>query len=176
MLAAEIRSEALDKQRGLPMFVPAHRRSEMARALVGHVVAIDAREDDVVEPPLRHGLGHVFGLFRIERWWFAARRQSAIVINFESILTRATRGACAKGYRLVLTAQKLQPCGPEQKRVIRRAQGNSRCARARTRVHVSPMIMMVAVAVPSAPPQHSPMFGHRASSQTVASLSLRTVV
>ena len=64
-------------------------------------------------------------------------------------------GSCwssAGGLRLVLTAQKRQP-----------------------RVHVSPMIMIVAVAVPSVPPQHSPMFGQRASSHTVASLSLRTV-
>lgn len=58
----------------------------------------------------------------------------------------------AAGVRLVLTAQKLQP-----------------------RVHVSPIIMMVAVAVPSLPPpQHSPMFGQRASSHTVASFSFRT--
>ena len=36
-------------------------------------------------------------------------------------------------------------------------------------VHVSPMSMMVAVAVwSSPPPQHSPMFGHRASSHTCA--------
>lgn len=34
---------------------------------------------------------------------------------------------------------------------------------------------MVAVAVPSAPPQHSPMFGQRASSHTVESLFSRTV-
>jgi len=36
-------------------------------------------------------------------------------------------------------------------------------------VHVSPMIIIVAVATPlSPPPQHSPMFGHRASSQTLS--------
>jgi len=35
------------------------------------------------------------------------------------------------------------------------------------RVHVSPSIMMVAVAISlSLPPQHSPIFGQRASSQT----------
>lgn len=55
------------------------------------------------------------------------------------------------------------------------------------RVQVSPMIMIVAVAVPSpsecsecsgsleSPPQHSPMLGHLASSQTVARPRLRTV-
>jgi hypothetical protein len=44
------------------------------------------------------------------------------------------------------------------------------------RVHVSPMSMMVAVAVwPSLPPQHSPMLGHLASSHTVASLSSRSL-
>ena len=44
-------------------------------------------------------------------------------------------------------------------------------------MHVSPMIMMVAVAVlPSPPPQHSPMFGHLASSQTVARPRSRTVL
>ena len=42
------------------------------------------------------------------------------------------------------------------------------------RVQVSPMIMMVAVAVPSLPPQHSPMFGQRASSHTVARPRERT--
>ena len=35
------------------------------------------------------------------------------------------------------------------------------------RVHVSPMSMMVAVAVPLSPPQHSPRLGHLASSHTV---------
>ena len=43
------------------------------------------------------------------------------------------------------------------------------------RVHVSPRSMMVAVAgvsSPSLPPQHSPRFGHRASSHTVARLSV----
>lgn len=49
---------------------------------------------------------------------------------------------------LVFTLQKLQP-----------------------RVHVSPISMMVAVAVPSLPPQHSPRLGHFASSHTVARLS-----
>ena len=42
------------------------------------------------------------------------------------------------------------------------------------RVQVSPISMIVAVAIPSLPPQHSPMFGHLASSHTVASLSSRT--
>lgn len=37
------------------------------------------------------------------------------------------------------------------------------------RVHVSPISMIVAVAVPVSPPQHSPMLGHLASSQTVVS-------
>mmetsp|Transcript_44583 Transcript_44583/g.107586 ORF Transcript_44583/g.107586 Transcript_44583/m.107586 type:complete len:202 (+) Transcript_44583:737-1342(+) len=37
------------------------------------------------------------------------------------------------------------------------------------RVHVSPISMMVAVAVPLSPPQHSPTFGHLASSHTVLS-------
>src|SRR3546814_10992477 len=40
-----------------------------------------------------------------------------------------------------------------------------------TLVQVSPMIMMVAVAVPSAPPQHSPLLVHLASSHTVLSFS-----
>lgn len=53
----------------------------------------------------------------------------------------------------VLTAQNLQP-----------------------RVQVSPMSMMVAVAVwPSPPPQHSPMLGQRASSHTVCSFSSRSL-
>jgi hypothetical protein len=44
------------------------------------------------------------------------------------------------------------------------------------RVQVSPIIMIVAVAVPSLPPQHSPMFGHFASSHTVAKPSSLTVL
>ena len=41
------------------------------------------------------------------------------------------------------------------------------------RVHVSPRIMIVAVAAPFLLDQHSPMFGQRASSHTVASLLAR---
>ena len=37
-------------------------------------------------------------------------------------------------------------------------------------VQVSPIIIIVAVAVPLPPPQHSPIFGHLASSHTVANL------
>ena len=59
-------------------------------------------------------------------------------------------GSSGPGFRAVLTEQNLHP-----------------------RVQVSPMSMIVAVAVPSPPPQHSPTFGQRASSQTVASLDLR---
>ena len=44
------------------------------------------------------------------------------------------------------------------------------------RVHVSPSTMIVAVAAPFLLDQHSPMFGQRASSQTVASLLLRSVL
>jgi hypothetical protein len=59
----------------------------------------------------------------------------------------------ARLYREVLTAQNLQP-----------------------RVHVSPMSIIVAVAVwPSPPPQHSPMLGQRASSQTVCNFSSRSL-
>jgi hypothetical protein len=62
-------------------------------------------------------------------------------------------GSSGGGAREVLTAQKRQP-----------------------RVQVSPMSMMVAVAAwPSPPPQHSPMLGQRASSQTVDSLSSRSL-
>lgn len=60
-------------------------------------------------------------------------------------------GSSGGGVWLVLTLQKEQP-----------------------RVHVSPIIMIVAVAAPSFPPQHSPMLGHRASSHTVARLRLFT--
>lgn len=60
-------------------------------------------------------------------------------------------GSKGPGCLAVLTAQKRHP-----------------------RVQVSPISIMVAVAVwPSEPPQHSPMFGHRASSQTVLRFSLR---
>jgi len=41
------------------------------------------------------------------------------------------------------------------------------------RVHVSPSTMMVAVAAPLLLDQHSPMFGQRASSHTVANLLAR---
>ena len=66
-LAAEIGREALDEQRRLAALEPAHRRGEMRRALIGHVVAIDAGEDDVVEPPLRDGLGDVLRLVLVKR-------------------------------------------------------------------------------------------------------------
>ena len=42
------------------------------------------------------------------------------------------------------------------------------------RVHVSPITMIVAVAVPFLPPQHSPMFGHLASSHTLANFDPRS--
>lgn len=58
-------------------------------------------------------------------------------------------GSRAGGRRAVLTEQKRQPL-----------------------VQVSPINMIVAVCVPfSPPPQHSPMFGQRASSHTVDSFS-----
>ena len=61
-------------------------------------------------------------------------------------------GSSGGGARLVLTEQNRHP-----------------------RVHVSPITMMVAVAtLSSPPPQHSPMLGHRASSQTVASFNSRS--
>src|SRR5688500_3971504 len=59
---------------------------------------------------------------------------------------KGSSGSRAAGYRAVFTAQKRHP-----------------------RVQVSPITMNVAVP----PSQHSPMFGQRASSQTVASLSCR---
>ena len=62
-------------------------------------------------------------------------------------------GSSGPGFLAVLTEQNLHP-----------------------RVQVSPMSMIVAVAVPSPPPQHSPTFGQRASSQTVASLDFRKPV
>ena len=54
-------------------------------------------------------------------------------------------GSSGPGFRDVLTEQNLHP-----------------------RVQVSPINMIVAVAVPGPPPQHSPTFGQRASSHTVA--------
>lgn len=44
------------------------------------------------------------------------------------------------------------------------------------RVHVSPSTIIVAVAVPFLLDQHSPMFGQRASSHTVASLLARRLL
>jgi hypothetical protein len=79
----------------------------------------------------------------------SASEQYIRYIDVDQITFFSPNGA---GVRLVFTAQKLQP-----------------------RVQVSPIIMMVAVAVPSLPPpQHSPMFGQRASSHTVANFSFRT--
>ena len=66
----------------------------------------------------------------------------------EATASATRRGSAASsggGAWLVFTLQKLHP-----------------------RVHVSPISMMVAVAVPSLPPQHSPRLGHFASSHTVA--------
>ena len=42
------------------------------------------------------------------------------------------------------------------------------------RVHVSPNSIIVAVAVPWPPPQHSPILGHWASSHTVFKLSVES--
>ena len=67
-----------------------------------------------------------------------------------SAVCSGSSAAIGGGVRDVLTLQNRQP-----------------------RVQVSPITMMVAVAVPFRPPQHSPMLGHRASSHTVASLLLR---
>ena len=68
--------------------------------------------------------------------------------------TRAGSAASSGGgARDVFTAQKLHP-----------------------RVHVSPISMMVAVEVPSLPPQQVPILGHLASSHTVARLSFFTEV
>eukprot|EP00967_Tisochrysis_lutea_P090519 scaffold129579_cov39-Tisochrysis_lutea.AAC.2 len=67
-----------------------------------------------------------------------------------SAVARASPGLIGGGLRAVFTLQNRQP-----------------------RVHVSPMTMMVAVAVSFLPPQHSPMLGHLASSQTVANLPAR---
>ncbi|KAH3683602.1 hypothetical protein WICPIJ_005449 [Wickerhamomyces pijperi] len=60
-------------------------------------------------------------------------------------------GSGLAGFLFVLTEQNLQPL-----------------------VHVSPRSMMVAVASDFLPPQHSPIFGHLASSQTVASFNSLT--
>ncbi|ANB13730.1 hypothetical protein AWJ20_4674 [Sugiyamaella lignohabitans] len=60
-------------------------------------------------------------------------------------------GSNGEGLRLVLTEQNLHPL-----------------------VQVSPINMIVAVALDlSEPPQHSPIFGHLASSQTVCSFNPR---
>mmetsp|Transcript_32818 Transcript_32818/g.71587 ORF Transcript_32818/g.71587 Transcript_32818/m.71587 type:complete len:274 (+) Transcript_32818:1-822(+) len=69
-----------------------------------------------------------------------------------SAVFSGSRGSNGGGALLVFTAQNLHP-----------------------RVHVSPMTMMVAVAMwPSPPDQHSPIFGHFASSQTVDSFRSRS--
>ena len=76
----------------------------------------------------------------------------SIDVNLQSELRKrplTSLGSRGPGFLEVFTAQKRQPL-----------------------VQVSPISMIVAVAVcPSAPPQHSPMLGHRASSQTVLKFS-----
>ena len=93
------------------------------------------------------------GAVRVRRWAGVLRRQERHPTPHEAIssaVAAASPTASGGGALLVFTLQKRQP-----------------------RVHVSPMIMMVAVAVPSFPPQHSPMLGQRASSHTVASFDFR---
>ena len=91
----------------------------MRRAAVGELVAVDAGDDQVVEPQPPHRLGEVARLERVER-----PRQP------------------------LSTSQNRQP-----------------------RVQISPISMTVAVPEP----QHSPMFGQLASSQTVARFSSASV-
>ena len=98
-LAAEIGREALDEQRRLAALEPAHRRGEMRRALIGHVVAIDAGEDDVVEPPLRDGLGDVLRLVLVERGRLAARDERERAARSARGLTRRRAEDRARGRR-----------------------------------------------------------------------------
>mmetsp|Transcript_5795 Transcript_5795/g.14895 ORF Transcript_5795/g.14895 Transcript_5795/m.14895 type:complete len:317 (-) Transcript_5795:574-1524(-) len=51
--------------------------SDVRRALVGEVVAIDGGEDDVVDAPLRHGPGHLGRLARVGRGRGAGRLHRA---------------------------------------------------------------------------------------------------
>ena len=70
----------------------------------------------------------------------------------DSIFTlKGSKGSGGGGLESVFTAQNMQP-----------------------RVHVSPNNIIVAVAVPWPPPQHSPMLGHCASSHTVFKLNVES--
>ena len=130
------------------------RLPKVLAALILNVVPVHGRQHDVVQVPLRHRFGHLERLVRVDR-----RRRAGVVLVDVQVLRCGFLCGCLCGclcgtHRLVFTEQNEHPL-----------------------VHVSPMIIIVAVAFPSSPPlQHSPMLGHLASSQTVARLDLRTVV
>lgn len=46
---------------------------EVVRPLIGYIVAVNAREHDVAQSPVRHGLSHLGGLVGVKRRRCAAR-------------------------------------------------------------------------------------------------------
>jgi len=66
LLALEVRDETLDEDGGVPLFDRPDGVGEVARALVGQVVPVDRREDDVVQPDVGDGVGDVLGFLGVE--------------------------------------------------------------------------------------------------------------
>ncbi len=67
VLAQEVRGQHLDGGLRRQRADGADGGREMRAAAVGKIVAVDRRDDDVIEPQLGHRLRHVLGLRRIER-------------------------------------------------------------------------------------------------------------
>ncbi len=67
-LALEVRNQHRHEDARVAVFDLPDGPGEVGRTLVGEVVAVDAREDDVIEPDLGDGFPHVRGFVGVE--WF----------------------------------------------------------------------------------------------------------
>lgn len=76
-IAREVARQRLHQQIRLLLLDLADRLGEMPRAPIGQVVAVDARQHHVAEPPPRQRLGRVLGLVRVQRGRAAARLDAA---------------------------------------------------------------------------------------------------
>lgn len=76
-VAPEVAGQGLDEQARLLGLDAPDGLGEVARAAVGEVVAVDARQHDVAQPPARQGLGGVLGLVRVQRRGRAVRLDAA---------------------------------------------------------------------------------------------------
>lgn len=107
-------------------------------------VTVNGSHDDVTNSPARNRLRRVLRLVDIERWWCTGSLDGA---------ETTAASACV--------SHKLEERKNRSARTMKERNGRAK----RT--------IMVAVASPLSPPQHCPMLGHLASSQTVWSFKPR---